>query len=187
MRTTGPTSLETFSERGCSSRSTGWARHQQAVSSLFETTGDICHEMNCQAPSGLSFVMVSNLEEMVVGSRALVVASSVDVTFVPFLFTRDFHDLAISTIFGIMISVLKWEFGPLEAIFLTFLHCACGTCLQPILSGDQAARGGENTRVFMTVGVADTFWHPQFFSESHGSGCRSDHWCKSLGPWPGLS
>ena len=29
----------TFSERGCISRSTGWARHQQAVSSLFETSG----------------------------------------------------------------------------------------------------------------------------------------------------
>ena len=39
MRTAEPTSLETFSERGCSSRSTGWARHQQAVSSLFETSG----------------------------------------------------------------------------------------------------------------------------------------------------
>ena len=37
--TAGPTSLETFSGRGCSSRSTGWARHRQAVSNLFETSG----------------------------------------------------------------------------------------------------------------------------------------------------
>ena len=34
----------------------------------------------------------------------------------------------------------------------------------------------------MTVGVADTFWYPQFFSESHGSGCRSDHWCRVWDP-----
>ena len=37
------------------------------------------------------------------------------------------------------------------------LICACGTCLQPILSKDPAAKGGESTRVFMTVSVADTF------------------------------
>ena len=79
--------------------------------------------------------MVSNtwtrlsLEKMVVGSTALVLAFSVGVTFVSIvLFTRDFRlaifatlttVLCISTLFGIMISVLKWEFGPLEAIFLT--------------------------------------------------------------------
>ena len=57
------------------------------------------HEMYRQAPSGLSFVMVSHtwtrlfLEEMVVGSPALVLAFSVDVTFVSVvLFTREFYD-----------------------------------------------------------------------------------------------
>ena len=70
--------------------------------------------------------MVSNtwtrlsLEEMVVGSTALVLAFSVDVTFFPLLCSHEtFTVLCISTLFGIMISLLKWEFGPLEAIFLT--------------------------------------------------------------------
>ena len=81
MRTTGPTSLKTFSGCGCSSRSTGWARHRQAVSSLLRDKWvTFAHEMNFQAPSGLSFVMVSNtwtrlsLEERVVGSSTLVLA-----------------------------------------------------------------------------------------------------------------
>ena len=37
--------------------------------------------------------------------------------------------------------------------------------------------------VFWTVGDAGTHRHPQFFTESHGSGFRSDHWCRV----PGLS
>ena len=36
--------------------------------------------------------------------------------------------------------------------------------------------------VFMTVGNAVTFLHSQFFSESHGSGCRSYHWCRVWDP-----
>ena len=71
-----------------------WTRLQFKVNRL----GTAAHVMYRQAPSGLSFVMVPNtwtrlsLEEMVVGSAALVLASSVDATFVSIvLFTRDSH------------------------------------------------------------------------------------------------
>ena len=36
--------------------------------------------------------------------------------------------------------------------------------------------------VFWTVGDAGTHRHPQFFTESHGSGFRSDHWCRVWDP-----
>ena len=51
-------------------------------------------------PNGLSFFTVSNLEEMVVSSRALVSASSVDVTSVSFSVHQEFYELGISTLFG---------------------------------------------------------------------------------------
>ena len=58
------------------------------------------------------------------------------------------------------------------------------TCLPTAL--EEIWRGtftsDDLSRVFMTVGDADTLWHPQFFSESHGSGCRSDHWCRVWDP-----
>ena len=97
-----------------------------------------------------------SLAEMVVGSTTLVLAFSVGVTFVSIvLFTRDFRlaifttlttVLCISTLFGIMVSVLKWEFGPLEAIFLTtfvglnvdhIVHVAHANIIQ---SGNPAAK-----------------------------------------------
>ena len=36
--------------------------------------------------------------------------------------------------------------------------------------------------VFWTVGDAGTHLHPQFFTESHGSGFRSDQWCRVWDP-----
>ena len=77
MRTAGPTSLKTFSGRGCSSRSTGWARYQaSSLEPLRDKWVTFANEMNRQAPSGL----VSNtwtrlsLEERGVGSSTLVLA-----------------------------------------------------------------------------------------------------------------
>ena len=91
--------METFSERGCSSRSTGWARHKKSsLEPLRDKRVIFDHVVNRQAPSGLSFIMVSNtltqlsLEEMVVGSPAMVLDFSVDVTFVSVvLFTQEFE------------------------------------------------------------------------------------------------
>ena len=124
--------------------------------------------MNRQAPSGLSFVMVSNtwtrlsLEEMVVGSTALVLAFSVGVTFVSIvLFTRDFRLAIFTTLTTVLCisTLLRYHDFCAEVGVRSFgghllddvrglergLHCACGTCLQPILSGDPAAKGGGST------------------------------------------
>ena len=51
MRTTEPSSLKTFSARGCNSKSTGWARHQaSSLEPLQDKRVTLAHEMNCQAP-----------------------------------------------------------------------------------------------------------------------------------------
>ena len=39
-----------------------------------------------------------------------------------------------------------------------------------------------SSAVFWTVGDAGTLRHPQFFTESHGSGFRSDQWCRVWDP-----
>ena len=145
-----------------------WTRLQFKINRLgtalarsLEPLRDKCvtfaHVMYRQAPSGLSFVMVSNtwtrlsLEKMVVGSTALVLAFSVNVTFVSVvLFTREYYGLVhlhalryydfcaevgVRSSGGHLLDDVRGlEHG---------LQCACGTCLQPILDGDPAAKVGK--------------------------------------------
>ena len=107
-----------------------------------------------------TLTMVSNTpEEMVVGSTALVLAFSVDVTFVSVvLFTRDFYGpvhLHALRYYDFCAEVEVRSFGGhlLDDVrgLERGLHCACGTCLQPILSGDPAAKVGK---ALMHVGSA---------------------------------
>ena len=94
---------------------------------------------------------------MVVGSTALVLAFSVGVTFVSIvlssgnLYDTDHGPVHLHALryhdFCAEVGVRSFGGHLLDDVrgLERGLHCACGTCLQPILSGDPAAKGGGST------------------------------------------
>ena len=123
------------------------------------------HVMNRQAPSGLSFIILSNtwtrlsLEEMVVGSPALVLAffRGRNVCFRCSVHTGILNPVHLHALrscdFCAEAEVRSFRGHLLDNVrgFERGQHCACGTCLQPILSGDPAAKVGK---ALMHVGSA---------------------------------